>query len=74
MLKGYTIKERKGAMEAQTLSGIAQVAESKEHWEEAEARLKDLLKATPDDLNLVARQRLARAQFWQTAPRMPTRP
>ena len=39
MLKGYTIKERKGAMEAQTLSGIAQVAESKEDWKEAEARL-----------------------------------
>ncbi len=65
MLKGYTNEKRKGAMEAQTLSGIAQVAELKEDWKEAEARLKDLLRASPDDPNLVARQRLARAQFWQ---------
>ena len=63
MLATYTNDERKGAMEQQTMSGIAQVAEADEDWKEAEARLRDLLKLAPEDL--VAHQRLARALFWQ---------
>ena len=41
LLATYTNDERKGAMEQQVLSGIAQVAEASEDWKEAEARLRD---------------------------------
>ena len=63
LLATYTNADRKGAMEQQMLSGIAQVAEVREDWKEAEARLRDLLKLAPEDL--VAHQRLARSLFWQ---------
>ncbi len=45
------------------LSGIAQVAEVRQNWHEAELRLRDLLKLAPTDVT--AQQRLARALFWQ---------
>ena len=63
LLASYTNAKRKAAMEQQTLSGIAQVAEAGENWKDAEVRLRDLLKIAPDDL--LAHQRLARALFWQ---------
>ena len=63
LLATYTNAKRKGAMEQQILSGIAQVAEAREDWKEAESRLRDLLKLAPEDL--VAHQRLARSLFWQ---------
>lgn len=67
--------DRKAAMEQQVLSGVAEVAEALasnsdfntdrqvEEWKTAESRLRDLVKLAPD--NLQARQRLARALFWQ---------
>ena len=63
LLAGYTNAERKGAVEQQTLSGLALVAESGSDWKAAEAYLRDLLKLVPRDL--VAHQRLARSLFWQ---------
>ena len=63
LLTTYTNTERKAAMEQQTLSGIAQVAEAREDWKEAETRLRDLLKVAPEDL--LAHQRLAQSLFWQ---------
>jgi tetratricopeptide (TPR) repeat protein len=50
-------------MEHVTLSGIAQVAEVRQNWKEAEAKLRKLLQVMPEDL--VAYQRLARSLFWQ---------
>ena len=52
------------AKERQSLSGLAQAAEAREDWKEAESRLRDLLKLAPD--NVVVRQRLAHALFGQT--------
>ena len=63
LLATYTNAERKGAMEQQAMSGIAQVAEVNEDWKEAESRLRELLRLAPKDL--VAHQRLARAMFQQ---------
>jgi len=63
LLATYTNADRKGAMEQQTISGIAQVAETREEWKEAESRLRDFLKLSPEDL--VGHQRLARSLFWQ---------
>jgi len=66
LLATYTNAERKSAMEQQTKSGIALLAESRqdpEHWKMAQTLLEELLKLAPDDL--VAHQRLARAMFWQ---------
>lgn len=63
LLATYTNAERKGAMEQQTMSGIAQVAETREEWKEAESRLRDFLKLATEDL--VGHQRLARSLFWQ---------
>ena len=47
LLAAYTNAERKGVMEQQVLSGIAQVAEVRQDWKEAETRLRDLLKWRP---------------------------
>jgi tetratricopeptide (TPR) repeat protein len=63
LLETYANKDRKGAMEQQTLSGIAQLAEASEDWKGAESRLRKLLELAPEDL--VAHQRLARSLFWQ---------
>ncbi len=63
LLAQYTNAHRKKILEQQTMSGIAQVAESREDWKVAEARLQDLLKLAPEDL--VAHQRLAHSLFWQ---------
>jgi tetratricopeptide (TPR) repeat protein len=65
VLGPYVNKDRKPALEQQALSGIASLAEAREDWKEAENKLQDLLKLSPDEPNLVARQRLARALFWQ---------
>ncbi len=62
-LATYTNTDRKPALEQQMLSGIAQVAEAREEWKDAEARLRELLKVAPEDLP--AHQRLAKALFWQ---------
>jgi predicted Zn-dependent protease len=59
-------KDRKPAPEQQTLRGLARLAESLEDWPDAEAQLRELLKLVPDDL--VVRQRLAKALFWQAQP------
>ena len=45
LLATYTNDERKAAMEQQTMSGIAQVAESREDWKEAEAQPAGALEA-----------------------------
>jgi tetratricopeptide (TPR) repeat protein len=63
LLKAYTNAGRKGAIELQILSGIAQVAEFREDWKEAETGLRAFLEKSPKDL--LARQRLARCLFWQ---------
>ena len=63
MLAKYTNAERKGALEQQTLSGMAVLAEARGDWKEAEARLRDLLKVAHGDL--VTHERLARSLFWQ---------
>ena len=63
LLARYNVVERKPAIAQQTVSGLALVAELREDWKEAEGRLRELLKLTPEAL--VARQRLARALFWQ---------
>jgi tetratricopeptide (TPR) repeat protein len=63
LLAKYTNAQRKPAMQQQTHSGLAAVAELHEEWKEAEAHLRDLLKLSPE--NLVAHQRLARCLFWQ---------
>jgi tetratricopeptide (TPR) repeat protein len=59
----FTDDKRKGALERQAASGMAKVAEAREDWQEAEARLRDLLKLTPEDLDM--HQRLANALFAQ---------
>ncbi len=71
LLASYTNADRKAAMEQQTKSGIALLAESRQDWQTAETLLRDLLKVAPEDL--VAHQRLARALFWQPTPTRPTR-
>ena len=66
VLANFTNKDRKGSLEQQTLSGLASVAETREDWVDAASRLEDLLKAaSPDEPNLDARQRVARAMFEQ---------
>ena len=62
-LAAYTNAQRKGGMEQQILSGIAQVAEVREDWKEAESRLRELLQLAPEDVFVL--QRLAHALFWQ---------
>ena len=47
LLASYKSDTRKGAIEQQIKSGLAQVAEINEEWKEAEARLRDLLKLRP---------------------------
>ncbi len=63
LLAEYPDAVRRVAVEQQMLSGVAQVAELREDWEEAEKLLRDLLKLTPVDL--FAHRRLARVLFWQ---------
>ncbi len=62
LLAAYTNAERKVALERQLMSGLALVAETRD-LQEAEARLRDLVKLAPDDLPV--RQRLAGALFFQ---------
>lgn len=64
LLAAHARPERKGTIELQILSGMAQVAEIREDWKEAEARLRDLLKLAPKDL--LTHRRLAQTLFWQT--------
>jgi tetratricopeptide (TPR) repeat protein len=63
LLAVYRDAERKGAMDKQVMSGIAQVAEAREDWKEAETRFGELLKLAPKDL--LAHQGLAHALFRQ---------
>jgi len=63
LLGTYSNADRKGVIEQQTLSGMAQVAERRERWPEAQKRLEKFLEKSPEDL--VALQRLARSMFWQ---------
>jgi tetratricopeptide (TPR) repeat protein len=63
LLAAYANAQRKEVLEHQTKSGLAQVAEARGDWKEAESQLRDMLKLTPEDL--LAYQRLARALFWQ---------
>jgi tetratricopeptide (TPR) repeat protein len=63
LLAAYTSQNRKAALERQLLSGLAEVAEIRQSWKEAEACLRDLRKLAPDDLP--AQKRLARDLFWQ---------
>ena len=63
LLATYTNATRKGALEQQTLSGLALLAELRKDWKETESLLRELLKIAPADL--LARQRLARSLFWQ---------
>ncbi len=55
--------KRKSLLEPQTLSGLANVAEAREKWPQAQKLLEDLLKVSPKDA--VAMERLARALFQQ---------
>jgi tetratricopeptide (TPR) repeat protein len=64
LLEKYSNVDRKPIIQQQALSGMAAVAERREQWKEAQARLEDFLKASPNDV--VALQRLARAKFWQS--------
>jgi tetratricopeptide (TPR) repeat protein len=63
LLATYPNVSRKATMEPLTLSGIAQVAEAREDWKEAESRLREFLRLAPQDL--MGHQRLARSLFWQ---------
>lgn len=63
LLGGYRNAQRKGAIEGETLSGMAQVAEAGGDWKQAAADLRDMLKIATQDLS--AHQRLAHALFWQ---------
>ncbi len=63
LLTSYTNEKRKSAIEQQTKSGIALLAESRQDWKAAEALLRELLTLAPEDL--VAQQHLARALFWE---------
>jgi len=55
--------KRKQALEVQTISGLAAVAENREKWAAAQADLETLAKLVPNDP--LTMQRLARAMFWQ---------
>ncbi len=63
LLTTYTNERRKEAIQQQTMSGIALLAESRQDWKAAEALLNDLKKLAPKDLGV--HQRLAKAQFYQ---------
>jgi tetratricopeptide (TPR) repeat protein len=64
LLANYTNVDRKPIIQQQALSGMASVAERREQWAQAQQRLEEFLKESPNDI--VALQRLARAKFWQT--------
>jgi tetratricopeptide (TPR) repeat protein len=64
LLEKYMNPDRKQIIQQQSLSGMAAVAERRQQWKQAQQRLEDFLKASPEDV--VALQRLARAKFWQT--------
>ena len=59
--------KRKQGLQARALSGMASVAEARADWPAAEKQLRELVKATPDDVN--AQTRLARALFKQGTSR-----
>jgi tetratricopeptide (TPR) repeat protein len=64
LLTTFTDARRKNALEQQALSGVAQLAAAREDWNEAETRLREFLKNSPDDLP--AHQHLARSLFRQS--------
>jgi cytochrome c-type biogenesis protein CcmH/NrfG len=63
LLTTYPDRKRNAMLRLRTLSGVAQVAEVRENWKEAEAALSAYLELSPDDLP--AHQRLARSLFRQ---------
>ena len=63
LLAAYANAQRKETLEHQTKSGLANVAEGRGDWKQAESYLRDMLKFMPEDV--IAQQRLARALFWQ---------
>jgi tetratricopeptide (TPR) repeat protein len=67
LLQKYTNKARKRAVEQQMMSGIAQLAEARGDWKEAEVRLRELLKLAPEDFAVY--YRLAHSLFAQGKPR-----
>lgn len=63
LLATYTNEAHKPMIQQAAFSGMVTVAERRQRWAQAQQRLEDFLKNAPDDLT--ARQRLARALFWQ---------
>ncbi len=63
LLPGCSDNDHKKLVECDMTNGMAQVAECREQWHEAETRLVEYLKKSPDDLE--GWRRLGRAQFAQ---------
>jgi predicted Zn-dependent protease len=67
LLASDSNEPRRKIIEPLILNALAAVSERRERWAEAEVRLGQYLKKSPDDA--IAMQRVARAQFWQLRPR-----
>jgi tetratricopeptide (TPR) repeat protein len=65
LLAGSPDSDHKKLVERDALNGMAQVAERREQWAEAEKRLREYLKKYPEDID--ALQRLAHTLFWQSS-------
>jgi predicted Zn-dependent protease len=65
LLVDYTNVDRKRIVEPCVLNALAAIAERHQKWHQAEARLEEYLKKSPDDM--VGWQRLAYAKFWQSS-------